>query len=84
MSSPEGGTVTLEDALRRFRDMMASDGYTLSWSVTGQDRVVVEITAGADACADCLAPLPIMQAIMSDALQPTPYTLDRIVLPDGG
>lgn len=76
--------MSLDDALRRFRDMMASDGYSLSWSVTGRDGVVVEITAGEDACADCLAPLPVIQAIMSDALRPTPYTLDRVVLPDGG
>lgn len=84
MSDPDEGAAALDDALRRFRDMMASDGYTLSWSVTGEDRVVVEIAAGAGACADCLAPLPVIQAIMSDALAPTPYTLDRVVLPAAG
>ncbi|GAA5049385.1 hypothetical protein GCM10023259_025860 [Thermocatellispora tengchongensis] len=73
--------MALDDALARFRDMMASDGYTLSWSVTGEDRVVVRIEAGEDACADCLVPLPVMEQIMSNALEPTPYTLDHIVLP---
>jgi hypothetical protein len=43
--------------------------------------VVVEIVAGADACADCLVPLPIMESIMSDALEPTPYKLDHVVMP---
>jgi hypothetical protein len=71
----------LDGALGGFRDMLASDGYTLSWSVTGADRVVIEVEAGAEACADCLAPLPVMRQIMAKALEPTPYTLDHIVLP---
>jgi hypothetical protein len=78
------GAAALDDALRGFRDTLASDGYTLSWSVTGQDGVVVRIEAGADACADCLVPLPVMETIMSNALEPTPYALDHIVLPTGG
>ncbi len=72
---------TLDEALGKFRDMLASDGYGLSWELAGQDKVVVQIEAGPDACADCLVPLPIMESIMSDALAPTPYTLDHIVLP---
>ncbi len=76
-SAPAG----LDEALSRFRDMLASDGYNLSWSVTEKDTVVVQIEAGPDACADCLVPRPIMEAIMADALAPTPYSLDHIVLP---
>jgi len=72
---------TLDGALGKFRDMLASDGYDLSWELTGQDKVVVQIEAGPEACEDCLVPLPIMEAIMSDALAPTPYSLDHIVLP---
>ncbi|MEV5409041.1 hypothetical protein AB0K60_09400 [Thermopolyspora sp. NPDC052614] len=71
----------IDQALGRFREMLAADGYTLDWSLTPQDKVVVRIEAGPDACADCLVPLPVMQAIMSDALEPTPYALDHIVLP---
>jgi hypothetical protein len=76
---------TLESAFQRFKDMLESDGYSLTWSVTGveADRVVVQIEAGPDACADCLVPLPIMEAIMTDALAPTAYSLDHIVLPEG-
>jgi hypothetical protein len=74
----------LDGALGKFRDMLASDGYGLSWSVTEQDTVVVQIEAGPDACADCLVPLPIMESIMADALAPTPYSLDHIVLPAAG
>ena len=71
----------LDGALQGFRDMLASDGYELRWSLSSPDRVVVQILAGPDACADCLVPRPLMEAIMSDALGPTPYALDRIVLP---
>jgi hypothetical protein len=73
--------IVLDGALARFRDVLAADGYTLDWSVTGEDRVVVHIVAGEGACADCLVPLPVMEAIMSDALGPTSYRLDHIVLP---
>jgi hypothetical protein len=71
----------LDSALEKFRELMATDGYELTYSVAGEDRVVVEIVAGADACADCLVPLPIMESIMSDALEPTPYKLDHVVMP---
>ena len=74
----------LDGALQGFRDMLASDGYELRWSLSSPDRVVVQILAGPDACADCLVPRPLMEAIMSDALAPTPYALDRIVLPSDG
>jgi hypothetical protein len=76
-----GGAAVLDDALRGFRDMLAADGYLLRWSVTGPDRVLIQIEAGEGACADCLVPLPVIEGIMSDALGATPYTLDRVVLP---
>ena len=72
---------TLDGALGKFREMLASDGYDLSWELTDTGTVVVQIEAGPDACADCLVPLPIMESIMSDALASTPYALDHIVLP---
>jgi len=80
-TEPDG--TELDGALGGFRDMLATDGYTLSWSLNGENGVVVRIVAGDDACADCLVPLPVMETIMSNALEPTPYTLDHIVLPSG-
>jgi hypothetical protein len=71
----------LDGALRGFRDMLASDGYELRWSLSSPGRVVVQIVAGEGACAECLVPRPLMEGILSDALGPTPYALDRIVLP---
>jgi hypothetical protein len=78
-----GGAAALDDALRGFRDMLAADGYLLRWSVTEAGKVAIQIQAGEGACADCLVPLPVIEGIMSDALGATPYTLDRVVLPDG-
>ena len=76
-----GGAAGLDEALQRFRDMLAADGYRLRWSVTGPEKVLIQIEAGEDACADCLVPLPVIEGIMTEALSATPYTLDRVVLP---
>ncbi|WP_142137021.1 hypothetical protein [Acidovorax sp. SLBN-42] len=81
MTGSINGSAVVDDALAQFREMLASDGYLLSWSPAGDEKVVVEISAGEDACADCLVPLPVMEAIMSNALAPTPYSLDHVVLP---
>lgn len=78
-----GGAAMLDRALQGFRDLLAADGYDLNWSVTGPDKVQIRIVAGQDACADCLVPLPVIEGIMTDALAPTPYTLDSVVLPAG-
>jgi hypothetical protein len=81
-SSPgPAGTAEIDSALRKFRDVLSADGYGLDWSLGERNGIVIRIVAGADACADCLVPLPVMEAIMSDALSETPYTLDRIELP---
>ena len=71
----------LDAALRQFRDVLNADGYSLGWFIEGQNRLVVRITAGEGACAECLVPAPVMKAIMSNALSSTPYTLDRVELP---
>ena len=76
-------TKAVDAALQGFRDMLAADGYQLNWSVTEPQRVLIQIEAGPEACAECLVPLPIIEGIMTDALAPTSYTLDRVVLPAG-
>lgn len=83
MTQTSDGSAAVDAALQQFRDMIASDGYLLTWSKTEEDRVVVRIEAGEEACADCLVPLPVMEAIMSEALASTPYQLDHVVLPAG-
>lgn len=74
-------TVSVDDALASFREMMAKDGYLLTWSEVGNDKVVVRIAATEGACEDCLVPLPIMTNIMAKALGATEYGLDHVELP---
>lgn len=74
-------TVTVDHALASFREMMATDGYLLTWSDVGDDKVVVKIDATEGACEDCLVPLPVMTSIMAKALDPTGYALDHVELP---
>jgi hypothetical protein len=74
-------TGAVDAALRGFRDMLAADGYLLNWSLTEPQRVLIQIEAGPQACADCLVPLPVIEGIMTDALAKTSYTLDRVILP---
>ncbi|TFD59661.1 hypothetical protein E3T43_03455 [Cryobacterium sp. Hh7] len=81
MSETIIGRATVDTALAGFRDMLATDGYLLSWEETKPQLVVVRIAAGEDACADCLVPQPVMEAIMTQALAGTDYTLDHVVLP---
>ncbi|HEY2601550.1 MAG TPA: hypothetical protein VGI67_08345 [Thermoleophilaceae bacterium] len=50
-------------ALETLRAALAADGYTIDAREDGE-RVLVEIGATPEACADCLAPRPVMQAIL--------------------
>lgn len=74
-------TTSVDDALASFREMMATDGYLLTWTAAGDDKVVVKIAATEGACEDCLVPLPVMTSIMAKALDATAYELDHVELP---
>lgn len=83
MSGQTGSdTSTIDDALATFRETMQKDDYHLSWTLSEQDTVTVQIQAGPEACADCLSPTPVMEAIMGQALAETPYTLEKVILPE--
>jgi hypothetical protein len=67
-----GTAVAVEPAqaaqgLDEIRATLAADGYTVDAHEEGE-RVVVRIGATPDACADCLAPPPVMRAILERAL----------------
>jgi hypothetical protein len=47
---------------------LAADGYTLEVSRHDAAAVTCRITAGPDACQECLAPKPIMARLIADAL----------------
>jgi len=72
---------TVDAALQSFGEMIANDGYELNWSEPEPRLVAVTISAGPDACADCLVPLPVMEAIMNEALSATDYRLHSVELP---
>jgi len=74
-------TTSVDEALANFREMMAADGYRLSWADAGAAKVTITIEATDGACEDCLVPLPVMTNIMAKALEPTDYGLDHVVLP---
>ena len=74
----------VDSALQQLREMLESDGYLVKWTASDAERLVVQIEAGEDACADCLVPLPVMETIVSNALASTPYSLDHVVLPNAG
>jgi hypothetical protein len=57
-----------ESALSGLRSTLEADDYRMSISESGGGTVEVTITAGADACADCLVPKPIMRNILHAAL----------------
>jgi hypothetical protein len=56
-----------ESALSGLRSTLEADDYRMSISESG-GTVEVTIIAGADACADCLVPKPIMRNILHAAL----------------
>jgi hypothetical protein len=56
-----------ENALSGLRSTLEADDYRMSVSESGSS-VEVTITAGPDACADCLVPKPIMRNILHAAL----------------
>ena len=54
---------------------LAADGYHLAIAETG-DRLRVTITAGPEACADCLVPENLMRGILGRALGVPEDTID--------
>ncbi|WP_417561604.1 hypothetical protein [Microbacterium sp.] len=74
-------SAAIDAALAGFTEMMRTDGYLLAWEPSAPDRIVVTISATEGACADCLVPQPVMEAIMSSALAETAVSVDRVILP---
>jgi hypothetical protein len=56
-----------EKALAGLRSTLEADDYRMAVAESGSS-VEVTITAGPDACADCLVPKPIMRNILHAAL----------------
>lgn len=62
-------TAEIEDALHDVRATLNADGYHLEVRKPHQGRIVLVVTAGPDACADCLVPREILSAVIANHLQ---------------
>jgi Fe-S cluster biogenesis protein NfuA len=72
---------SIEQALQTLRDVLAGDGYRLEWAKETASALVVRVVAGDGACEECLVPEAVMQAILTDALAGTPWSVARVELP---
>jgi hypothetical protein len=68
-------------AVADLRRTLAADDYALDIDRAGPG-VLVRITAGPQACADCLVPPPIMRSILGGALGVPEHDI-TVIYPDG-
>jgi hypothetical protein len=80
-ASPVDAVPELDQALQGLRDLLGADGYRLGYDVRNGRELVVSVVAGPDACAECLVPKQVMEGILTDALQGTEFTVDRVEMP---
>jgi hypothetical protein len=59
----------ITEALASLGTMLEADGYELELREQGADRLIAEIKAGPDACADCLVPKEMMRGSFDSALR---------------
>jgi hypothetical protein len=76
----------MQDALRPVGDLLAADGYQLGVSAAAAAAATLTVTAGPDACAECLVPKQVFEAIATKHLRDRGITVDIDVVypaPDG-
>lgn len=61
--------MTDQARLAELRTSLQADGYDLAVTESVDGGYAVDILAGPDACADCLAPEPLMRSILQSALE---------------
>jgi hypothetical protein len=71
----------LEAALAGPKQMLESDGFEASWEVDAANGVHFTVLPGTAECQDCLVPKTVMEAIIGDALEGTPWSLAEVTLP---
>jgi hypothetical protein len=55
--------------LETIRLMLHADGYDITERASGDTQRVFEVTAGENACVDCLVPKTLMQELISQHLE---------------
>jgi hypothetical protein len=69
------------DAIAQLQGMLAPDDYQLVWKPDGPGAISLEIVAGADACAECLVPKPVMLGIVNHLLGDVGVHATELVYP---
>ena len=69
--------VTDVDAVERMRAMLAADDYRMDITRAGEG-VQVRITAGPQACSDCLVPEAMMRTMLAPALGVEPGSIELV------
>ena len=65
---PELTTTSLDAALAPIVTMLQADGYGLSVDIV-PDALRVAVSAGPDACEECLVPKPVFEAVLRSTLE---------------
>lgn len=68
-------TVVNEEGLQSLRTTLEADGYLVDVEEAGE-RVGVRISAGPEACPDCLAPEPVLRGVIHQLLEVPEQSID--------
>ena len=71
----------LTAALAEPTAMLESDGFEATWEVDAANGVHFTVAPGSAECQDCLVPKPVMEAILTDALDGTPWSVAEVTHP---
>ena len=81
MTQTDRSAAELRTALAAPTQMLESDGFEATWEVNAGNGVHFTVLPGSAECQDCLVPKPVMEAIIGDALDGTPWSLAEVTLP---
>jgi hypothetical protein len=71
----------LTAALAGPKAMLESDGFEATWDVDAAGGLHFTVSPGSAECQDCLVPKAVMEAILTDALDGTPWSVAEVTLP---
>lgn len=74
-------SAVLDTAFSEVAEVLGSDGFTSAWTVDQEGLVSFVIGAGEAACAECLVPKPVLEAMLTSALEGSGYRLGEIRVP---
>ena len=67
----------LDLALTDIREALRADGYDLAVRPGEGERVAIEVSAGPDACVECLIPKDVFEQLVESACADSGYGIDR-------